>query len=72
MSSEAVDETKVKKEPLQSKPKLQGLSLYTCAKRVIGDNKISFDPKLHVFNVKGSYGVTRVVTVFPSESCSCP
>ena len=30
------------------------------------------DPKLDVFNVKGTSGVTGVVTIFPKESCSCP
>ena len=52
MSSEAVEETKVKQELVQSETKLQGISMYARAKRVIGDNNISFDPKLNVFNVE--------------------
>ena len=35
-------------------------------------DNISFDTKLHCFNVKGLSGVTRVVTLFPRASCSCP
>ena len=46
--------------------------MHARAKLLVESNNISFDPKLHVFNVKGSLGVTRVVTVFPRESCSCP
>ena len=42
------------------------------AQQLLASNQISFDPKLHVFNVKGTSGVTRVVTIFPKESCSCP
>ena len=33
---------------------------------------ISFDHKLHVFTVKGTSGVPRVVTLFPKLTCSCP
>lgn len=33
---------------------------------------LSFDIKLHVFNIKGLSGITRVVTLFPKPSCSCP
>ena len=49
------------------------LSAHARAKQVLleSDN-ISFDPKLHVFNVKGTSGNARVVTIFPQESCSCP
>ena len=36
------------------------------------EENITFDPKLHVFNVKGLSGTTRVVTLFPKQSCSCP
>ena len=35
-------------------------------------DNITFDSKLHVFNVKGGSGVTRVVTLFPNATCSCP
>ncbi len=33
---------------------------------------ITFDGKLHVFNVKGGSGILRVVTLSPKVSCSCP
>ena len=39
---------------------------------LLESNMISFDSKLHVFTVKGSSGVARVVTLFPKQSCSCP
>ena len=42
------------------------------AQSVISAGNITFDPKLHCFNVKGLSGVTRVVTLFPKPSCSCP
>lgn len=42
------------------------------AKELLTTDKISFDSKLHCFNVVGSSGVVRVVTIFPKESCSCP
>ncbi len=32
---------------------------------------ITFDGKLHVFNVKGGSGIPRVVTLSPKVSCSC-
>lgn len=48
----------------------QSVHARTC--QVIKNNHISFDPKLHVFNVKGTTGVTRVVTLFPRQTCSCP
>ena len=41
------------------------------AEQVVKANQISFVPKLHVFNVKGTSEVTRVVTLYPKESCSC-
>ncbi len=47
-------------------------SAHARACQVVRNNHISFDPKLHVFNVKGTTGVTRVVTLFPRETCSCP
>ena len=47
-------------------------SIQARAQQLLATNQISFDPKLHVFNVKGTSGVTRVVTMFPKQSCSCP
>ena len=50
---------------------LQSLSQKERAKRVLQENKISCDLKLHTFTVMGS---TRphVVTLHPKETCSCP
>ena len=48
------------------------LSAQARAQSVVCADNISFDPKLHCFNVKGLSGVTRVVTLFPKASCSCP
>lgn len=50
----------------------RSLSAHARACQVVTNNHISFDPKLHVFNVKGTSGVTRVVTLYPQETCSCP
>ena len=30
------------------------------------------NPRMHVLNVKGTSGITRVVTLSPQETCSCP
>ncbi len=48
------------------------LSAHARACQVVRNDHISFNPKLHVFNVKGTSGVTHVVTLFPRETCSCP
>ena len=48
------------------------LSAQAWAQSVISAGNMTFDPKLHCFNVKGLSGVTRVVTLFPKPSCSCP
>jgi hypothetical protein len=42
------------------------------AQEILNTDRISFDSKLHCFMVKGTSGVVRVVTLFPSETCSCP
>lgn len=41
------------------------------ARKVIEDGNITFEPKLSVFNVKGSNAV-QVVQLFPVPKCSCP
>ena len=48
------------------------LSSHARACLLLESGMISFDPKLHVFTVKGSSGVPRVVTLFPKHTCSCP
>jgi len=55
-----------------SEPPSRDLSAHARACQVVSSNNISFDPKLHVFNVKGTSGVTHVITLYPRESCSCP
>ena len=52
--------------------KLQSLSSEARARQVLANDNISFDSKLHVFNVKGESGATLVATLFPKASCSCP
>lgn len=47
-------------------------SIHVRAQSVLKADNISFDTKLHCFNIKGLSGVTRVVTLFPKETCSCP
>ena len=42
------------------------------ARLILQLGKISFDPKLHLFNVLGSGDRPYVVRLFPRESCSCP
>ena len=53
-----------------SKPTYQ-LTQLERARRVIDENKISMDPKLHTFTVMGNER-PHVVTLFPKEACSCP
>ena len=49
----------------------QSLTQYERAKRVIDENRISMDPKLHTFTIMGST-CPHVVTLYPKETCSCP
>lgn len=68
-------QVKVKKEGEDQQPQekqMRTLTAHARAQLVVQNDKISFDTKLHVFNVKGLSGVTRVVTLFPRPSCSCP
>ena len=46
-------------------------SIYSRAKDLIRNNKIAFNPQMHIFNVLGTKEV-RVVRLHPQESCSCP
>lgn len=70
-----IPQVKVKKEGADQQPhekQMRTLTAHARAQLVVQNDKISFDTKLHVFNVKGLSGVTRVVTLFPRPSCSCP
>ena len=87
-AEEPIIEEPVSEEPIREEPVSQGVSeepiseqhetnpkissSYAGASMIVKDNGISFDPKMHVFNVKGTSEVVRVVTIFPRESCSCP
>ena len=51
---------------------LPPLSQTARAKALLEAGKISFDPKLHLFNVLGSGDKPYVVRLFPAEYCSCP
>ena len=42
------------------------------ARIIVQSGKISFDPKLHIFNVLGSGDRPCVVRLFPKVLCSCP
>ena len=42
------------------------------ARIILESGNISFDPKLHLFNVIGSGDRPYVVRLFPREMCSCP
>ena len=66
-----IEEVQIKKEAPDDPPS-RTPSIQARAQQVLASNQISFDPKVHVFNVKGTSGVTHVVTIFPKESCSCP
>ena len=54
-----------------SRPARQHLSQHERARRVLNENQISVDLKLHTFTVMGST-CPHVVTLFPKETCSCP
>ena len=51
---------------------LPALSQTARAKALLEAGKISFDPKLHLFNVLGSGDKPYVVRILPTEYCSCP
>ena len=58
-------------EEIVSASSCKGSAQYR-AKLCIASGFVSFDAKLGVFLVKGTTGTARVVTVFPTETCSCP
>lgn len=47
-------------------------SLHARANALVQNNRIAFNPQMHIFNVKGTSDITRVVTLHPRETCSCP
>lgn len=52
-------------------PQSNMLSTLARARLLISNDSVTYDHKLHVFNVKGSASV-HVVNLFPHEKCSCP
>jgi len=65
------DDEDVSDEAVVTDSTSQCLSQAQRAKRVIEDNKISFDSKLHTFTILGS-ACPLVVTLYPKETYSCP
>ena len=49
----------------------QPVTMLSRARALVEENKISFNPKMHIFNVQGTHDV-RVVSLYPKEKCSCP
>ena len=72
-STHVVEKPKEEEPREKPQPPARNLSAEARAQLVLkSGDRVSFDPKLHVFNVKGTSGVTRVVTLHPRETCSCP
>ena len=72
-STHVVETPKEEESREEPQPPARNLSAEARAQLVLkSGDRISFDPKLHVFNVKGTSGVTQVVTLHPRETCSCP
>lgn len=49
----------------------QPVTMFSRAQALVEDNKINFNPKMHIFNVQGTHDV-RVISLYPKENCSCP
>ena len=47
-------------------------SIYARAQLIVSNLAVTFDAKLNVFNVNERSGEVRVVSLFPTEKCSCP
>ena len=67
-STEQVDNSTVEKAMPTTHSMLSSLSR---ARILLSNDNVSYDSKLHVFNVKGTASV-HVVTLFPNENCTCP
>ena len=59
-------------EQQSTEPKKQHYSITARAKALVQNNRVSFNPQMHIFNVKGTSDVIRVVALYPRETCSCP
>ena len=71
----SIDDTyagETKEEKTNTSTRSNNMSSLTRAREVMKADDISFNTKFHCFNVNGTSGTTRVVTLFPKETCSCP
>ena len=59
-------EDKVEVEPKVNLPQMQR------ACRIIHENKMSYNSKLHTFTVLGSESKPYALQIFPKAGCSCP
>ena len=48
------------------------LSSLARARMVLSSGSITYDSKLHVFNVVGSASSVHIVSLFPKTKCCCP
>ncbi len=53
-------------------PNTKNLSQKERARRIIEENKISYDSKLHTFTVLGSEDRPYALKLFPKATCTCP
>ena len=67
----SIPEGEMKQETATQSESDKNASMLSRAKIVLRHNKISFNPQMHNFNVKGTQGVVQVVTLHPKETCSC-
>ena len=49
----------------------QPVTMLSRVRALVEENKISFNPQMHVFNVQGTHDV-KVVSLYPKKKCSCP
>ena len=71
VDTESVAATSLDGQPEKPNTALQSASMLCRARALVEENKISFNPKMHIFNVQGTNDV-RVVSLYPKEKCSCP
>ena len=66
----SIDDTyagETKEEKTNTSTRSNNMSSLTRAREVMKADDISFNTKFHCFNVKGTSGTTRVVTLFPKK-----
>lgn len=67
----SIPEGEMKQETATQSESDKNALMLSRAKIVLRHNKISFNPQMHMFNIEGTQGVVRVVTLHPMETCSC-